>query len=188
MRKISICFALILATVLANTNGGYRSLGEFTTRTPSIPDVWSIIPVENPAANRGEYVELVHFDSLTGAEKNWKRVSDGKVWAYVSDSVLYYNYRGTLSRANSSALDRDTLWFYGVHERESPEFNGGHEDRVWYEDLFLLDVKSDRVRFVRPRTLKRILRADPELLEEYKGEDDSFGLMSEYLERYFQRQ
>ncbi len=188
MRKVLICITLILTTIMANTNGGYRSSEEFAASNPSIPAVWSTVSVENVAADRGEYVELVHYDSLTGAEKNWKRISDGKVWGYVSDSVLYYNYRGILSRVNSSAIDSDTLWFYGLQEIESPEFNGGHEDRVWHEDLFILDVKSDRVRFVLPRNLKRILRADPELLEMYEEEDDSYDVMSEYLERYFQRQ
>jgi len=188
MRTALFIVTIFLIVSATPSSGGYRSLEEFKANTPSIPAVWSLKTVENPAAEQGEYVELTHVDSLTGSQRDWNRFRDGKVWGYVSDSVFYYNYRGTLSRVNTFAIESDTVWFYGLQEMESGDFNTGNEDREWHEDLFILDLTNEKVRFVLPRDLKRILRSDPELLDEYKQEDDSYGVIPEYLERYFERQ
>lgn len=162
--------------------GGYRSFEQFVEKKPSIPARWSFKPVENSAAQKGEYVDLVYLDTLTGLERIWKRQKDGKMWAYTDSSGFYYNYQGILSKCSIS----DTLaWFYGLEELVSDDFNSGIEGTQWHEDVFIVNLKSGRRKYLTPKRVKKMISSNKELLKEFESEDNQREVMVHYLNRYF---
>lgn len=164
--------------------GGYRNFEQFQQKKPTIPARWSLKSLENSAAESGHYVTMIYLDTLTGLEREWKRPKDGKIWAYVDSSGFYYSYQGILSKCHVS--DK-YAWFYGLEELISDDFNSGIEGTQWHEDVFILDLKKNKRKYLTPKRVRKLISSNKELLKEFEAEENQRGVMVQYLNRYFEK-
>ncbi len=185
MKIVTVLF--IMAAILFAENiphGGYRNFYQFEQKKPSIPARWSLKQIENSAAKNGEYVALTYLDTLTGLERTWKRPKDGKIWAYMDSSGFYYSYQGMLSKCNVSD---DYAWFYGLEELLSDDFNSGIEGTQWHEDIFILDLKKNKRKYLTSKRVRKLISSDKELLKEFEAEENQREMMVQYLNRFFEK-
>lgn len=183
MKLLFILFAITLLSASEIPYGGYRTFEEFSAKEPTIPSTWTMKSYTPDGADRGRYVEMIYVDSATGLERKFRRVKDGKIWAYVDSTGFFINHRGIFATAE---LSGDLAWFYAVEEMVADDFNSGIEGYQWHEDLLILNLKKNKRNYLSPRRVDKIIKTNKELAKEYKEEKHRRSTMKEYLDRFFE--